>query len=196
MKKILAALIVVSFLCAASCATMEEHPGAAVGAGAGAGTGVIIGGIAGGTRGAIIGGLLGALAGGAVGHYAYDQRKSQQATNQAYGYTGDKPASARIESVQAIPVSISPGQQVELKCTYAVLTQSSQPVSVKEVREIYFGDNLWGNPEIQVDRQGGTYESNVPLVLPKDARKGTYKVRFMVQTGSSKDMREASFRVK
>ena len=195
MKKSLVAILTLSLLLTASCATMEEHKGATVGGAAGAATGVVIGGIAGGTRGAVIGGLLGALAGGAVGHYAYDQKKGQEATNKTYGYKGDRPGSATIESVQVIPTSVKPGQQVNLKCTYAVLAQTDQTVSIREVREIYFGNDLWGSPEVQVDRRGGTYESSIPLVLPKDAKKGTYRVRYMVQTDTSKDMRDASFRV-
>lgn len=43
------------------------------------------------------------------------------------------------------------------------------------------------------EHKGGTYRSNTPIFLPKDAQKGTYKVLYIVQTAYSKDTREASF---
>jgi hypothetical protein len=195
MKRVFSLLVVVVFLFTASCATIpEEHKGAATGAGIGAATGAVIGGLAGGTKGAVIGGLLGVLAGGAVGHYAYDKKKTQVQTNKDYGYTGSG-AQVRIESAQASPTKVKPGDKVDLNCTYAVLTNSNEAVNVREAREIYYGDSLWGNPEVREDRQGGTYQSGIPIVLPGDAKKGTYKVRFIMEAGSSKDVRETSFTV-
>ncbi len=193
MKKVFVLFTITVFFLTASCASIpEEHKGAATGAGVGAAAGAVIGGLSGGTRGAVIGGLIGVLAGGAVGHYAYDRKKTQAETNKAYGYTGSG-ASATIESVQVTPRSIKPGQKVDLNYTYAVLTNTQDAVSVRELREIYYGNDLWGNPEVKVDRTGGTYQSTIPISLPTDAKKGTYKVRYIVEAGSSKDSREATF---
>lgn len=194
MKRVFLVFTIFAFLFTASCATVEEHPGAATGAGVGGVTGAVIGGLTGGTKGAVIGGLIGVLAGGAVGHYAYDKRKSQAETNKTYGYSGTA-AQVRIESVQAVPGTVKAGGKVDLNGTYAVLTNSNQAVSVREAREIYYGDNLWGNPEVTENRQGGTYQSTIPIVLPKDAKKGTYKVRYIVESGTAKDVREATFTV-
>jgi hypothetical protein len=195
MKRYFALFLIVAFFLTASCASIpEEHKGAATGAGVGGAAGAVIGGLTGGTKGAIIGGLLGVLAGGAVGHYAYDKKKSQAETNQAYGYAGSG-AQVRIESAQVSPQKIKPGDKVDLNCTYALLTNNNETVNVREAREIYYGDNLWGNPEVREDRQGGTYQSTIPVVLPKEAHKGTYKVRFIMEAGSSKDVRESTFTV-
>jgi hypothetical protein len=90
---------------------------------------------------------------------------------------------------------IKAGEKVDLDLTYAVLTTSDEMARVREIREIWIGDNQFGNPETTVERKGGTYQSNIPIFLPKDAQKGTYKVRYIVQTDYSKDTRETSFTV-
>lgn len=199
MKGCLVVLVVFCLVSFVSCETMpqglEQHKGAAGGAAAGAAGGAIIGGVAGGTRGAVIGGLLGALAGGAVGHYAYDVKRSQAQTNQAYGYN-DPNASVRVESVSIKPTSPRRGDRVDLSFSYAVLTTGQNPVAITEVREISYGNAPWSSPEARVDRVGGTYQSTVPIFLPNDAKAGTYRVRFIVQTGTMKDVRESSFTVR
>jgi len=196
MKKLFTLFIILSFIAFVSCATLEEHKGAATGAAIGAGLGGLIGhAVAPGGRGlegAIIGGLAGALLGGAVGHYAFDTQKTQAETNKTYGYTSDK-GSVMIEQVNVVPKTVKPGTRIDTSMTYAVLTTSNEIVRVKEIREIFFGANLWGNPETTVERTGGTYQSNIPITLPADAKKGTYTVRYTVQTDSSKDTRETTF---
>jgi outer membrane lipoprotein SlyB len=108
-----------------SCATVEEHQGAAVGAGAGAATGAAAGALFGKSTGAaVVGGLLGALAGGAIGHYAYDQKRTGEQTAKEYNYQSSQGPVLRIESVYSTPQSISPGEEVQLSMTYAVLTPS------------------------------------------------------------------------
>ncbi len=199
MKGFVVLLICISLVSLVSCESMpqgvEEHKGAAGGAAAGAAGGAIIGGLAGGGKGAVIGGLLGALAGGAVGHYAYDQKRSQAQTNQAYAYN-DPNASVRIESASVKPTTVTRGGREDLAFSYAVLTTSQEPVSVKETREIWYGNTLWSSPETTVERTGGTFESSVPIFIPNDAGAGKFKVRFIVQVGNTKDVRESSFTVK
>lgn len=199
MKSFTALLVCLCLVSLVACETMpeglERHKGAAGGAAAGAAGGAIIGGVAGGTRGAIIGGLLGALAGGAVGHYAYDQKRNQAQTNQAYKYD-DPQASVRVESVSVAPTRPRRGERVNLDFSYAVLTTSQNPVSVRETREITYNNAVWASPEVEVERVGGTYRSSVPIFIPNDAKLGTYRVRFITETGRTKDVRESSFTVR
>ena len=54
---------------------------------------------------------------------------------------------------------------------------------------------LQGKPAITVQRQGGTYQSRVPLILPSNAPKGDYVVATTVQAGGSSDTRESRFTV-
>lgn len=180
------------------CATVpEEHRGAATGAAVGATTGAVAGALLGHhgakTETAIIGGLVGAFVGGAIGHYAYDVKRSEQETAQRYNYTSAE-RMVRIEDVSVSPAYIRPGDRVDMKAVYAVLggAQNSE-TSVTETREIRYQGELLGKPEVNVMRRGGTYESTVPLFLPNNARRGSYKLMTIVQAGTSRDSREISF---
>lgn len=198
MRRYMWFLLIVLFAFSYSCETISQHEGAAKGAAIGAGAGALLGAVAAPKgkeiEGAIIGGLAGALVGGTIGHYAYDVKRTQAETNKLYRYSGQDVV-VRIEEVSISPRIVKPGERVTTKLTYAVLTTSGLPARVKEIREIYYGGQLWGNPEVTVERRGGTYVSELPIILPKDVKKGTYRVLFAVQTENSKDSREASFTV-
>jgi len=183
------------------CETTKEHKGAATGATVGAATGTAAGAVLG-KKGskvetAIIGGLVGALVGGAIGHYAYDKKKTQQETAQKYDYTSAEGTMVRIEDVSVLPGSVKAGDKVELGATYALLSPSADAdIKVTEIREIRYGEELVGKPEVTVTHKGGTYSSAIPLFLPKDAKTGTYKVLTTIQAPNASDSRETSFAVK
>jgi hypothetical protein len=87
-----------------------------------------------------------------------------------------------------------PGKEINLLATYAVMTPTAgSEVSITEVREIWFGTELIGKPEVTVARAAGTYTSKVPMTLPPQAKSGTYKVKTTIQTGTTKDSLEAYF---
>jgi len=187
--------------CAGMARETEEHPGATSGAAVGAVGGAVAGGLLGGhgarTETAIIGGLLGALVGGLVGHYSYDVKRSREETDSRYNYRPSEGTALRMEDTWTEPEVARPGQEVGLLATYAVMTPSPrEEVLVTEVREIKFGRELVGKPQVNVRRSGGTYTSRVPLVLPPDARPGTYIVYTTVELPGSKDTRETSFEVR
>lgn len=181
------------------CATMpEEHKGATTGAAVGAATGAIAGAVlaekGAKTETAVIGGLLGALVGGAIGHYTYDVKRTRQETEQRYGYQSSQGTMVRIESTSAEPTMFNRGEKTELVVTYAILGASpNAEFNITETREIRLGNELVGKPEVNVIRKGGTYTSKVPLFLPSDAKRGTYKVLTTVQSVTSKDSRETTF---
>lgn len=187
----------------AGCATtnggLQEHKGAAVGAGAGAVGGAVIGGLMGGKRGAVAGGLLGALAGGIVGNY-YDQKEKDLAeTRRAHAdYDAARGTRLTIERVRATPATVAPGETVDIQMTYAVLTpREDLLVPVRESREILFGGSRVGETTVDIEREGGTWRSVVPLTLPRDARPGTYRVVASVASrGGGKDIEEITFRVR
>jgi hypothetical protein len=182
----------------ASCATLEENKGAAVGAGAGAATGALAGALLGKTTGAaVVGGLLGALAGGAIGHYAYDQKKTKEQTVKEYNYQPSQGSMLRIENVTVSPKDVSPGGEVQLSMTYAVLSPSKAgETEITEIREITHNEEVVGNPETRVSRPDGTYTSAIPLRLPAGAEKGEYRVKSTVESARASDQRETSFSVK
>ena len=182
----------------AGCASMEGHEGAAVGAGAGAATGAVAGALIGKGAGAVVvGSLLGALAGGAVGHYAYDQKKSREQTAKDYNYGDSQGMVLRIESVSVSPTEVSPGGEVQLSMTYAVLTPgqaSNTPIT--EIREITHLGQIVGKPQVQVSHPNGTFTSTVPLRLPAEAARGEYIVKSVVESVGTSDVRENRFMVR
>lgn len=196
MRKVVAVLMTLAFIVTVSCASIpEERKGVATGAGVGAAGGAVVGGVLGGTRGAVLGGLAGGLLGGAIGHYGYDQRRNQQETASAYNYNPSQGNMLKIENATASPQTVNPGGTVNIGMTYAVLSPQGQQQNVTETREIKFGNEVVGKPQITVQRTGGTYTSNVPITLPNTAQKGTYTVTTTVQAGNTTDTRQTTFNV-
>jgi hypothetical protein len=181
------------------CVTIpEEHEGAAKGSGIGAVAGAVGGALIAGegsrTKGAIIGGLAGALIGGVIGNYTVDQKKSAAETTNKYNYQSSAGTVVRIEGASARPTTVNPGGKVDLDATYAVMAPSpNTPVSITETREVRLNNELVGSPEVTVSHTAGTYTSSVPLFLPADANKGTYRVLVTIRTDAGRDSRETSF---
>ena len=184
--------------CAAQNGGMREHQGAAVGAGTGAVGGAVVGGLLGGKRGAVVGGLLGALTGGLVGNY-HDQREKDLAeTRRGHTeYNAARGTRLKIERVRTNPSAAAPGDTVEIQLTYAVLTpREDVMVPVRESREILFEGSKVGEASVDIEREGGTWRSVVPITLPGNARPGNYRVVASVETrGGGKDIEEITFRV-
>lgn len=198
-KLISGVLILTLILAWSGCQSVpEEHKGAAVGAGVGAAAGTALGAVVGkDTKSAVIGGVLGAVVGGAIGHYAYDKQKTREETVKAYNYEASKGTILTIEDTSSSPDTVSPGDLVELKMTYAVLNPAANTkTKITEIREITRNGELVGKPEVSVDRVDGTYASTVPLRLSANAEKGVYKVTSTVQSEKAKDTREISFTVR
>jgi hypothetical protein len=184
--------------CAAQNGGLREPQGAAVGAGAGAVGGAVVGGLLGGKRGAVAGGLLGALTGGLLGNYHDEQEKNLTETRRAHTeYDAAKGTRLKIERVRTNPSTAAPGDTVEIQLTYAVLTpREDVMVPVRESREILFEGTKVGEVSVDIEREGGTWRSVVPITLPGNARPGNYRVVASVESrGGGKDIEEITFRV-
>ncbi|MFO7785631.1 MAG: hypothetical protein R6V25_13450 [Desulfatiglandales bacterium] len=203
-KKAVAMVMLVGFstFTLVSCAGegYQRHEGAIIGGGAGAATGGAAGGVIGAQSGhtgtgIVIGSLLGALAGAAIGHYAYDQNRTEAAAQQqyAYDYNQSKTNLVRIDDVFASPATVRAGGTVDLSTTYTVLGPQGATMEVIETREIRHAGELLGKPQVTVQRQGGTYTSRVPLTLPRRSQRGVYTVYATIQSGGSSDSREFTF---
>jgi len=185
--------------CAAQNGGVREHQGAAVGAGAGAVGGAVVGGLLGGKRGAVAGGLLGALAGGLLGNYHDEREKNLAETRRAHTeYNASTGTRLKIEQVRATPATAAPGGTVEIQLTYAVLTpREDVMVPVRESRAILFEGSKVGEASVDIEREGGTWRSVVPITLPGNARPGNYRVVASVESpGGGKDVEEITFRVR
>ena len=205
-KKAVAMVMLVGFstFTLVSCASdqYQQNQGAIIGGGVGAATGGAVGGVIGAQSGhtgagIVIGSLLGALAGAGIGHYAYDQKRTEAEAQQQYGYdyNQSKANLVRIDDVFASPETVRPGGTVDLSTTYTVLGQQGATMEVIETREIRHGGQLLGKPQVTVQRKGGTYTSRVPLALPGDGQRGVYTVYATIQSGGSSDSREFTFNV-
>ena len=207
LKKSVAMVVLIGFstVILVGCASdrYEEHKGAAIGGGGGAVAGGVLGGVIGSQSGStgtgvVIGSLLGALAGAAIGHYAYDENRTEEEAKQQYDYNYNQSEATlvRIEGAFASPSSVRRGGTIDLSTTYTVLGPQGATMDVTETREIRKeGGELTGKPQVTVQRQGGTYTSRVPLTLPSDAQKGTYTGYASIQSGNSSDTREFTFTV-
>ena len=208
LKKIVAMAVLIGFstFTLTGCASdqYQRNKGAAIGGGGGAVAGGTLGGMIGArsgqtATGVVIGGLLGALAGAAIGHYAYDQQRTEEAAQEEYGYSYDQSKAnlVRIEKAVARPGAARRGDTIELLTTYTVLGPKGANMEVTEIREIRNEKReLTGRPRITVRRQGGTYTSRLPLTLPANAQRGTYIVYATVESGGSSDTKEFTFTVR
>ncbi len=187
-------IVVMAFIgCETVTETARENPGAAVGAGVGGAAGVVLGGS---TKGRIVGGLLGALVGGAVGHYAYDRRQDRDETAEKYDYTPTSGTKLEIEGASAEPQKVRPGDSVEIKMTYALLSPSEQgQTEITEIREITRDGETVGRLEQVVSQEDGTYTTTVPIQLPEKAEAGTYQVKTTVKAGNESAQETTSFTV-
>ena len=193
-RRAAAAAFVLAFASAfmTGCASTEEHTGAA------------IGGVPGTTAaaapqrpGIVIGTLVGGLSGAAIGNYAYDQKQTyQEASSQyAYNYNQTRQNLVRIENTDVSPNTVSPGGGVTLASTYTVLGPPDTPVEVTESRQVIHDGLIIGTPTVTIQRIGGTFESRIPVTLPKDAKPGVYVVKTTVASAGSTDSKESSFTV-
>ena len=86
---------------------------------------------------------------------------------------------------------------MEIQLIYAVLTpREDVMVPVRESREILFNGVKVGEASVDIEREGGTWRSVVPITLPGNARPGNYSVVATVESrGGGKDIEEITFRV-
>jgi hypothetical protein len=169
----------------AGCAT-EEQTGAAVGTGAGAVVGGLVGGLVGGAKGAAIGAGAGALVGGVagwqIGAYRARQTRNAQQAAAAYNYQAGQGVVAKIDLTEAAPNQLKPGDQIVLQTEYTVLAPPQQgQITVKEVRTVYFNNQQLHQFEKTSQLSSGTYVTEQPLILPKEAPLGRYTVTTLIQ---------------
>lgn len=196
--------VIAAFFVVTSCQSLptvpEEHKGAATGGGVGAAAGAVLGAVLGDdAKSVVIGGLIGALVGGAIGHYYYDKKNSADETAKKHPYDPAKGPMLKIEDIAVSPQTTSPGDKIDLRMTYALLTPTEgMQIELTEKREIRHEGLLVGNPEVRVTRGAGTYTATVPLTLPADAKKGLYIVTFTVASEKDKisDVLQSSFTVR
>jgi len=152
-----------------------------------------------GKRKTVSGGLLGALKGGSLGDYSYRKEKGLQETKQIHSASpAVTDVRVKIEAIRSAPGVVDPGDTIEIRIKYVVLTpQEDITVLVHETREILFEGNRVGETAVDIEREGGTWRSSVPIILPLDVRPGIYRVVASVRIPSGEqDTEEVTFRVR
>jgi len=191
-KKALALSICLLFLAVTvGCGTVERHKGTVIGGAAGAGAGAVIAGVAGGNE--LVGALLGGLAGAVLGNYIERQESTREATIEKYGSpTG---TTLRLEEVTVVPATARPGDRVNLQMRYAVLS-NNPPTPVTEEWRINQGNESIGNTSVTQRRDDGTYVTTVPIILPADARPGTYTLQARISADGASDTETARLQIR
>jgi len=192
----------------AGCVTDSGYydPARSAGAGAlgGAATGAAIGSIIGAATGhaatgawvgAAAGGVLGGVGGAVYAAHRNSEIRSSQAAAQAYNYQGQGNV-VSVDSANASPSTVRPGQQVNMGMNYTILTPANAPVSVTLMREVRYNGQMVGSPyQTTVTNSNGSYTDNVSYALPSNATPGTYTVTSRVQSSYGSAQRDASFTV-
>ena len=144
---------------------------------------------------------MGGLTGWQVGAYRARQTRSAQQAAAAYKYQVAQGVVAKIDLTGAAPNQLQPGDQIVLQTEYTVLTPPQQgQVSVKEVRTVYFNNQQLHQFEKTSQLSSGTYVTEQPLILPKDAPPGRYTVTTLIQpmavSNASTDQADTAFLVR
>jgi hypothetical protein len=168
------------------CAT-QTQTGAVVGGAAGAGVGAVVGGIVGGGKGAAIGAaagaLLGAGTGALIGHYRDRQVADRETAARQAAYA---PAQGTVVMVRTavVPVPAKPGDTVTANLGVSVLTPDpAEIVTLVDARSIQKdGQTVIGPAQREITVSQGSYESAVPIELPKEMPAGQYVLVTVVQT--------------
>ncbi|MCX5891086.1 MAG: glycine zipper domain-containing protein [Deltaproteobacteria bacterium] len=199
------ALVAIFTLSLAGCQTESGYydPGRSAGAGAlgGAATGAALGAIIGAATGspatgAWIGAASGALVGGVGGYLYAEHRNSQISSQQAAAYSPSQGNLVSVDTADASPPVVRPGQQVNLGMTYTILTPSDMPVSVTLVREVRLNGQVIGQPyQTTVSNTNGTFNDFVAYSIPSNAPYGNYSVTSRVVSSYGSSSREAYFSI-
>ena len=140
-----------------------------------------------------------ALEGGATRDYSDRKEKELRETRLIYsGYPEATGVKLRIEAIRVIPSVADPGDTVDIRIKYAVLTPREEiAVPVSEIREILFEGARIREAVVNIERHGGTWRSSVPITLPRNAAPGSYKVIASVRTpDGEQDAEEVTFSVR
>ena len=148
----------------------------------------------------MIGAVLGALAGGAIGEYMSQRDRTAQQAAQATNYQPTQGIVLQIDNANATPrpSRARPGDaERELHAAFA---QRGPDVRRRREHHRERPEREQGGrdrrPRVDQNRQAGSYTSQVPLILPAGAAKGTYQVLFSISLPSGVPVqRTAAFTV-
>lgn len=200
MKKrmsIIALLLLPSFI--AGCATTEGN-NQVLGAGGGAAIGALLGQAIGhDTKSTIIGAAIGAAIGWGTVKLMESKSKPVRTAEedvQIYGLSAhtDSPL-VKIQRGTSNPKEVRAGDKVTIDTDYSL--QLPEGVTSTEVTESFIlkkdGEKIADLPPKTVHYGSGGFLSEAVIVIPDNAKAGTYVIEHKVQAGSSYDVDESVF---
>ena len=191
------ALLAVLVLLLPGCAFLKEHKKAVIGAGIGAVAGAGVGYAVRGKKGALVGAGLGAVAGAAIGEYLHRRDKTAQQTYQEHSYQPTQGVRVELVGAGADPSTVSPGGQVILQATYALMAPNAgQELQVTETRLVTLNGVKVAETPTNVARTPGTYTSKVPITLPSNAASGNYTYTVTVAAAGQASRLDSAFAVR
>jgi hypothetical protein len=133
----------------------------------------------------------------AIGTYIDQQKKNRQESMRAINYKPSQGNIVRIRGTTNEPVRVKPGEVVELRTTYYVMSPSPQAqVRIIESRVIQYNNEPVMDPLVRnVDRTQGEHTSIMKLPLPSEAQTGQYKVITTIDNGIRRDQSILEFYV-
>jgi len=102
----------------------------------------------------------------------------------------------RVISVTAIPQIVKAGDSVELVVDYHLGPAHSTDVDVRETIEVRYDGVLMSMPTYTQSAPPGGRESKFRLIVPSDAKSGTYEVSADVSTDTGEDSGVGTFNVR
>lgn len=100
----------------------------------------------------------------------------------AYHYRPEQGILLKVGPGTVEPSMLRPGAEINLRVTYTVLApRDGNPLKVKEVRTVRYGNQDLRRLEKDVAVSSGTYSSEHRLIIPRDAAEGAYSVTTIVE---------------
>jgi hypothetical protein len=100
----------------------------------------------------------------------------------AYQYRPEQGIVLKVGPGTVEPSMLRPGAEVNLRVTYTVLApRDANPLKVKELRTVRYGNQELRRLEKDVAVSSGTYSSEHRLIIPRDAAEGSYSVITVVE---------------
>ena len=102
----------------------------------------------------------------------------------------------RLDKVSVEPRRVAPGDTLQLKTSYTLLTPEKVGIQVTITRQIFFqGRPLGTTKSTDSSVHNGAIDQVVNFQLPADAKPGVYTLVTVVNTGFGHDQRTIEFQV-
>ena len=146
---------------------------------------------------ALAGAAVGAAVGYAIGKAQDKKLADRDAAVQSTGYTNEQGFQLGIQSVEAIPTQVSPGQTAEVRYTWTAISPD-QSETINTAADFSFKSadgTVLATNSVNLDplaHGGGTVETTVDLPIPANCPTGSYSFEVTVRDAQGRAQQERS----